>query len=197
MFQTPRRYSVNPMETQALFEQSDQPGQAFEQSDLAKTQTRSKASETMKNDDKIKVVVKGVKHGVDLHKHLKVSVKGTTVMKLSQLCSLQDDCSDEMIVDQLGSRIRQLLCIVQDEWGKNMERQQEPEKVKYLVKRTIRPVGGGPAFEQEFITEDPDEFLRSQGQRLEGMGLKRKEGYDNLGQLMHGSTGATQQMAQM
>jgi hypothetical protein len=174
-----------------------QPGQDYQQrmgQDTKQVYETDTRKDIKSSQDKVKVVVKAVKSSSDFKEKVKVSIKGSTMMKLTDLCS--KDATDEEIVDTLESKIRRLLGTVKEEW-QEAQQPQVQEKPKYKVKMMVHPVGGGAPYEQEFITDDPERFLKGQEQHLKGMGLRRKEGRQELGSSMRQSTGATQRYAQM
>jgi hypothetical protein len=115
-------------------------------------------------NDRVKVVVKGIK-GDDNEDRLKVSVKGTTVLKLSEICS--PDADDEVIINQLECKVRDLLQVVKQDWSSHEESQKQQ---KYKMKIEMQPVGGEEPMVQEFETTDLSKYMEHSNRKEESKG---------------------------
>jgi hypothetical protein len=123
------------------------------QQETQATMNRPTSSIIHHPNDRVKVVVKGIK-GTDLGERVKLSIKGTTVLKLSEICSTE--ANDEIIVDCLERKIRNLLQSVKQDWNA-MEQGQEKQKEK--MKMNLQPMGGGDPVVEEFETTDPSRVM--------------------------------------
>ena len=178
MFESPvkqQQYAVNPTQSQQTHTQYSYP--VLQQHNVTEsTLDRPSKTERM-SDDRVKVVVKGVKTGPEFKEHLKVTIKGSTTLNLSQICD--QSASDEVIVDKLESKIRRLLSTVEEDWEHTEREQGKPQR--YKIKMMVRPIDGGEPFEQEFETDNPSRFIRSQGQGFEKESRGQGERRENTG----------------